>query len=326
MIGRETSMGWDVLRLRRGNIEVDVLPQKGADINAVRWLPLDANLLWTTPWGLRPRGYVPTAAGSVTAFMESYFGGWQTIFPNGGPSCEEDGAELGFHGEACLAPWEVVAEDDDGVELATRLVRSPFAMTKRIDVLDDEVRVVESITNTGSVARDVMWSHHPAFGAPLLGEGARLETSAAWFEADDDRDTEHGDLAPGGRGAWPQGVGRDGAVDLALLPGPDETADRFGYLGGFERGWCAVVNPGLGLRVELSWDESVFPHAWLWLESHATEAYPWFGRAYVLGIEPASSYPGQGLHAVREKTGTQLRIEAGETRSVWVALRVSEGE
>lgn len=320
-------MGWDVVRLRSDRLEVDVMPGKGADIVALRWRPLGANVLWTTPWGVRQRGRVGTAAGSVTAFMESYFGGWQTLFPNGGPSCEEAGAELGFHGEACLAPWEVVSEAEGetaAVELTTTLVRSPFTLNKHIEVRGDAVRVTESVRNGGSEPREVMWGHHPAFGPPLLGEGARVETAATWFEADDERDTVHGDLQPGSRRDWPLGTARDGGVvDLSVLPGPGERIDRFGYLGGFDRGWCAIVNPRLPLRVDITWDESVFEYAWIWLEAHASDGFPWFGRAYVLGLEPGSSFPGQGLDAVRKKTGTQLRIAPGEERVVWVEMKVA---
>jgi galactose mutarotase-like enzyme len=320
---------WAAVRLRSDVVEVDILPEKGADILAVRWLPLDINVLWTTPWGLRRRGQVPTSAGSITAFMESYFGGWQTIFPNGGPSVVEAGADWSFHGEACLAPWNEVERTIDAdrvsVTFETALVRSPFQLTKQIELAGDELRVTETVLNDSPFPREVMWSHHPAFGPPLLDAGARLEADASWFAVDPDRDVPFGDLEPGSRHDWPTGANREGAViDLGQLPGPSQRLDRMGYLGGFGRGRCAVVNQALPLRAELSWDESVFPYAWVWQEAHATEAFPWFGRVYVLGLEPATSYPGTGLASVRETTGTQVCIEGGETRTVWLALRLRD--
>ena len=315
--------GWDVVRLTSDLVEVDVLPGKGGDILSARWRPLDVDVLWQTPWGLRPPGAVGTGGDSVTALMESYPGGWQTVFPNGGNAEVAHGVEWGMHGEAWLAPWDWSVGDDSAVELTTRLVRSPFTLRKVVSLDGAALTVTETATNEGRVPVEAMWSHHPAFGAPLLGAGARLETAARTVVVDDARDLPPGDLLVGGRGSWPHAPARSGGtVDLRELPGPGDVADRFAYLTDFDRGWAALSNPGLGLRAELEWDLTTMPHAWLWLEAHATPTFPWYGAAYVLGVEPASSFPGQGLTAARAN-GTALRFLPGETRTATVTLRLS---
>ena len=310
-------LGWPVHRFRTERLEVDVLPAKGGEVLAVRWLPLDdLDVLWTTPWGIRHRGALPTAAGSITAFMEAYFGGWQTIFPNGGSSVEENGAQLGFHGETCLAPFAVVDEDAISITMRASLVRTPFTVEKRVSVGDASVSVTETIEHTGSTARDVMWSQHPAFSTELV-DGARLDCDATWYVDDEELSAADGDVAAVKR-SWPAGP------DDTTFPVAGAAVARMGYLGGFEQGRAAVVNDRLGVRAELRWDAAAFPHAWLWVEAGAGTSFPWFGRAHVVGVEPATSYPGGGLHGVRTSSVTQVRFEPGERRSATVEL-VIEG-
>ncbi len=320
--------GWEVLRLEVGALGVDILPGKGGDILAVRWIPLDLNVLWTSPWGVRPKGAPSTATDSLSNFLENYPGGWQTIFPNGGDACIDQGLELGFHGEACLVPWEweIVGACDENVSvlLKTKLVTSPFAMTKLITLTHESVEVRETAINLSEVPRDAMWSHHPAFGAPFLSAGCRIGVDASTFVADDERDFPAGDLEPGSRSTWPKGLGRRGeVVDLERVPDEETPLDRFGYLTGFRRPNAWIENHELGLRAELDWDARVFPHAWFWLEAHATQGYPWYGNAYVLAIEPASSFPGQGLASVRRKTGNQLTFAPGEEKTATVRMKLT---
>jgi hypothetical protein len=319
--------GWDVVRLSSAEISVDVLPAKGGDILAVRQRHSDLNVLWTTPWGLRHRDAIPTAGDSQTNFLEHYAGGWQTLFPNGGSPNEEQGAQLPFHGEATIVPWEWQEDSgDDGaaVVLRTCLMRSPFRLLRRVEVAGDTVTVTESFTNEARTSQQVMWSHHPAFGAPFLDESCRLETGARTFLADQDYETPNGDLAPGVRSAWPTARRKDGTeVDLSRAPTADDELDRFGYLLDFDEPWYAITNPGLDLTATVRWDGATFPHAWFWCEAAGSPGFPWYQRAYVLAVEPASSYPGHGLQVARERTGAVVEFAAGETRRAWVSMELS---
>ena len=314
--------GWPVHVLAGDALTVQVVPGKGADILAVRTAG-GVDLLWASPWGLPERGSASVGTDPDVAFLEAYPGGWQTIFPNGGHTCTEQGVTWGFHGEAALVGWDVDSADASRVQVSTRLRRSPFHLLKQVSVDGSVVTVTETATNEGSAPVEVMWSHHPAFGAPLLGLGCTLSTSARTFVADDGP-LGGGDLEPGATSAWPHAAGLDGrSVDLRVLPGPEQAVARLGYLTGFDgRAWMRLDNPGLGLSAEVGWDAAVLPHAWYWLEAHATAQYPWFGRAYVLGLEPASSHPGQGLAVVRRTTGTQVSFAPGESRTIEITLTV----
>ena len=51
-----------------------------------------------------------------------------------------------------------------------------------------------------------------------------------------------------------------------------------------------------------------------WQEFCGTPHYPWWGRGYVVGIEPHSSIPGLGLQKAIER-GTQLTLPASGSLS-----------
>src|SRR5687767_10102209 len=159
--------GWEVIRLRSDSIQVDVVPGKGADILSLKYLPKDLQVLWKSPWGLRHRKGPPPNGDSAVNFLAHYPGGWQMIFPNGGDAAVVDGVELGFHGEASLVPW-AWKPADDGIIATTRLHLSPFELRKEVSVRDNRLTVTEVATNVGAKPQEVMWSHHPAFGAPFI--------------------------------------------------------------------------------------------------------------------------------------------------------------
>jgi galactose mutarotase-like enzyme len=316
--------GWTVVQLASDRLEVDVLPGKGGDILGVTWRPQELNVLWSSPWGLREKGSVPTAADSRVAFLESYPGGWQTLFPNGGDATEEQGVELGFHGEATMIPWRWEQLDDQSIAMSVELVRSPFSLRRVVRVDGASVTVTEAFKNTSLVDQPAMWSHHPAFGAPFLDSSCRVEVGAASFQADPGYDTPHTDLMAGETRAWPLARSRDGGdIDLREVPSPEAQVDRMGYLLDFTAPWYSITNPQLGLTATVRWDGVTFPYAWLWTEAAGSAGFPWHQRAYVLAIEPASSYPGSGLDVAKEN-GTALWFAPGQEHTVEVSMEISD--
>ena len=74
------------------------------------------------------------------------------------------------------------------------------------------------------------------------------------------------------------------------------------------------------LGVGLVFDPAVFQCIWLWHEFEYTKDYPWWGRAYVLGLEPQSSLPG-----AHEKGLRLLELGAGERLETELLAVVYEG-
>lgn len=95
------------------------------------------------------------------------------------------------------------------------------------------------------------------------------------------------------------------------------------YLTGFAAGWYEVERPDLRLRIRVEWDREQLPYLWFWQEFGASTGYPWYGRAYVIGLEPFSSYPTSGL-AAAIANGTALWLEPHEERQLWLRVEVRE--
>ncbi len=312
--------GVSAVRIANSRIAATVLVDKGADIYELIHVPSGLDVLWKSPWGLRKPGGVPTAANSVTAWLEAYEGGWQEIFPSGGGPCTYKGVELNFHGEASAMAWEWdLATGADHVELTlgVRLARSPLRLVRRMRIESGEPVLIldEHITNESGEPIDYMWGHHPAFGAPFLSAACRIDTNARTLMADDAYDHPLSPVDPGRRYAWPRGGRGGGDLDLSAVPGPEAERATLAYFSDYagDPAWFGITNTELGVGAGMVWPVRDFPHAWFWQEMHGSPGFPWYKGAYVMAIEPSTSYPGQGLVTVMQKTQTHRTLDPGET-------------
>ena len=307
------------LEIENELMSVTVLLDKGADIYRLVYKPKDTDVMWKSPWGLKEaaRGF-DTAVDSMTAWLEAYAGGWQTLFPNGGFANTYKGVELGYHGEASMTAWdcEILREGASSVEarLAVRLSLSPFTIERwmRLEAGSPILHIRERITNHAGEPMDCMWSHHPAFGAPFLSENCVIDTDARVLQSDDQYQGAANPLRLDTEYRWPQAEN----LDLSTIPPPNQARDLLGYLKDFETGWYSITNRELGFGLGFTWDATVFPYAWFWQELNSSPGFPFYKCAYVIAIEPASSIPGHGLSAVMAKTATHLTLQPGESREV----------
>jgi hypothetical protein len=167
----------------------------------------------------------------------------------------------------------------------------------------------EVLENRGEEDLHFMWGHHPAFGAPFLDGGCRLQAPARSFLAHDAEISSFCRVPAGARGAWPAIDGKDGRkIDLSVLPSAGERVAEFGYLLDLEAGWYALRNDDVGVGFGMAWPKETFPYLWFWQELRGSFGYPWYGRSYVMAVEPFTSIPGTGLvHAIGSGTAPMLR-------------------
>jgi hypothetical protein len=257
-------------------------------------------VMFKAPWGLRSPAPWATQSTSMERWIDSYPGGWQLLLPNGGEECVQYGVTWGFHGEAAMLPWEVADRGSSWASLETNLMSVPLRVQRELSVEGPVFRLKETVTNCSPVDLELMWSHHPAFGAPLLEAGAILSAGCRTVLADE---VAPGPLlVPASRHEWPIATTAAGEkLDLSRIPGPSETRELMAYLEDFESGFYAISNPRLGLGVGLRWPLEIFDKAWLWQEVHSGAGWPWYKRAYVVAVEPASTIPGQGMAKARAK-------------------------
>lgn len=305
------------------SLSVTLLPAKGADLYSLVYKPKGLDVLWKSPAGLRAHGQgIETSSGnSHVSWLDHYEGGWQEIFPNGGAACSYKGASLSFHGEASASAWDyrVVSRSAAKitVEFSVALGRSPFMLVRSVTVEAglQQILLEEKVTNCAEEEMHYMWGHHPAFGAPFLDAGCRLHVPASNVQTHD-AEIEASRILPETSGSWPMSKARDGrAIDLSVIPPREQRISELHYISQLQDGWYAVTNAKYNLGFGLVWPREVFPYLWYWLELKGSFGYPWYGRSYVMALEPFTSIPGSGLEQAIEKgtapvLGPQESIEA----------------
>jgi hypothetical protein len=133
-------------------------------------------------------------------------------------------------------------------------------------------------------------------------------------------------LAPGSRHDWPYVTTALGErVDLREIPPPGKPRSVLAYLGGFTSGFFAVTNPRLRLGFGLRWPLEMFDKAWLWQEVHSSSGWPWFRRAYVVAVEPASTIPSQGMAVARAKGEKGVFLAPGSSHQVLLEAVLFDG-
>ena len=287
------------LKLSSQLAEVTVVPEKGADMLSFVDRRSGVDVLFKTPWGMRTPGPWARRGTSQERWMEAYAGGWQLLLPNGGDECVERGATWGFHGEAALVPWEVVSATKAAAVLETTLFLSPCV----------SVAVFRSRGGSCGSKRQSATSRQKT--SRSCGRTTRRSGRPSWRVAVNFcRLHERARRRPRSRHAarswepsrWPYVTTVTGErVDLREVPPPGQPRSVLAYLGGFTSGFFAVTNPRLRLGFGLRWPLEMFDKAWLWQEVHSSSGWPWFRRAYVLAVEPASTIPAQGMAVARAK-------------------------
>ncbi len=331
---RETiEAGHQAIEIENEQMQVRILPERGAEIRSLVYKPKGMNVLWTAPWSIRRRTN-PAAvaeAGSEAAWMDGYGGGWQDIFPSGGDACVYRGAPLSFHGEASVTAWDYQVRRADQkvveVEFEARLARMPFHLKRTVRAEEGlpGLLISESIRNECDEALPYMWGQHPAFASEFLAGDCRLRVPARRFVS---HGTELGPnfrLAPGVSSGWPTVAAADGnTLDLSVIPGPEGRSVDFGYICDLDEGWYALESGKHGFGIGLAWPKEVYPLLWLWQEFRGSMGYPWWGRCYVMAVEPFTTMPGDGLVKGIE-AGTAPWLGPGETASVEIAAVFFEG-
>ena len=322
-------LGMRLIILENETLRIGVLAGKGTDVIEFNYKPRDLDFTWLTWTGVRnPTSFLSTSPDLYATFNDTYLGGWQEIFPNGGEPAKYAGAQFGQHGEVCNLPWDVrIVEDSEetvAVTFTVRTFKSPYRIDKTLRLVagDASLHLSETIENESNVPLQAMWGQHFTFGQPFMEEGCivRLPDGVTVIPHPDVIDPSGRRIKADRRTQWPQAddiVG--GSLDLSIIP-PRGTMSELVYLTGFPETWYEVVHPGKGIGCRVEWDKSIMPYLWFWQEYGASLDAPWYGRSYNIGLEPFSSYPTNGLMEAIEN-GSALTFAPREIKHF--ALRAS---
>lgn len=306
-------------------VRVSVLVDKGTEIFEYLYKPKDLDFMWLTDNGVQnPNEYLPTSPDPVATFVDYYSGGWQEVFPNGGPTSAYLGAQFGQHGEVAHMPWdyEIVQDTEQliSVQFSVRTKKLPFRLTKKLtlELGSSSLLIEEQLDNLSDIPLRYMWGQHLAFGKPFLEPGCRIIVPnhvKMITESVESPVSLPGRVRRGGAYDWPFGVAETGdQVDLSVLPERGTLSDMM-YLTGFEaQAWYKVENSARGMGMQVEWDAAEMPCLWYWQEFGATEGYPWYGRHYNIGLEPFAGYPTLGLEeAIRNDSAGAIGARERKT-------------
>jgi len=313
--------GLRTLFLENAYLRVGILADKGTDIFEFTHKPTLTNFMWKSRLGVRdPRSFTPTIGTNTGAFLDSYEGGWQELFPNADEPCVYKGADLGLHGEVCLMPWDYSILRRNAEEIEVRFsvstYRTPFRLEKTIRLKADcpVLEFEETVINESLEEMDFMWGHHPALGYPFLDENCLISVPECRVRSDAFLGSEISRIAPDQDEPWPYLKAKDGSViDLRHIPSREVSCNDRVYLYDFQEGWYAVTNTrrraGFGMR----WDRSTFPYLLYWQSFGGWKGYPFYGTAYTMALEPRSSFPFPLTQVIERKTQKTLAPGASLT-------------
>jgi len=337
-----TYKGYRLVIIENDYLKIVVLPEKGADIYQFLDKKNNIDFLWKTPMGLREKVKdIPAGYGNESNFTDSYEGGWQMVFPNGGSSCCYKGVNLEMCGDAQTCSWKyrIIKNGPDCVKVAfeTETHRLPFKLQRIMEVRKDEsvMKMKEIIQNNSNEPMEYMWGQHIAFEGDLIRDGnwqirvpcykVYTNTGALAEQTKPPAGNRKCRLPSNGEFTWPKVTGADGSlVDLSLIPREEDQSCDIAYLHELSKGWYALVNETEELAFHFSWPEEVFPYVWYYQNFKGSFGYPWYGRGNGIALEPITSYPALGLQEAILRENHRV-IEAREEIKADFSARVIHG-
>jgi hypothetical protein len=312
------SGGSDRVVIESDALRVSLNTAVGGTITAIEHKGLGASVLGRTPWKTEAGPAASISAPDERTWLRHYEGGWPLLFPNGGEACAFEGAFHGFHGEASLAPWDAEV-DAAAVRLARRFATIPVEMHREIVVSGELLTIQETVRMQGAQPIRVMWGHHPTFGSDLLAGPFEIQSGARHIMIDGRYDPDRNPLTPGAVGRWPSVPGKTGSFDLSRPEGP---MAALACLHDFDSAWVSIRRLDDSVGAALSWDPGVFPYAWLWYELGGTPEPPWCGKARLIGVEPNTTWPANGLADADRRGGRLMTLLPGAEVTATVRLDV----
>jgi len=253
-----------------------------------------------------------------TPYDDVWAGGWEELFPNDEPGFFE-GRDLPDHGEWWTTAWSVadVAEGAIGrVNLAARLLVIRASCTKELSLPADRaaLEVHYRIRSEERAPFHFLFKQHLAV---QVAADCRLALPGGTASV---VDPSFGTLVTTSDPfAWPSAPGRDGPVDLRLVPAATAAAREFLYVRDLPDAWCGIDDLRRGASLRMRFDSRQLPFVWLFL------TYGGWRGLYTAVLEPCSNMP-KNLHEAVERRQA-ARLEPGRTfeTRVTVTLAGCEG-
>jgi len=305
------SEGVEIVRLANETMHVDVLPTRGMSI--WRMQSHSVRYQWQSPvvGPVHPNRVdvsEPSGLGWLSGFDELVVR--CGLESNGAPEHDEQGKLIHpLHGTIANTPADSLSVEFDeasgrveivGETIESRLFFKRFRLKSRIRIHADrnDVELLDDVTNELSTRQSCQLLYHINIGAPVLGEGSKIQIALE-------------ELAP-----------RDAHAA--------EEIDRWNEIDGPQSGYQERVYFGRPVA-----DETGMSHALLQNKDASqgldvrfrTSTLPWFilwkntsdlSDGYVTGLEPATNFPNP--HSFEREHDRVVWLDGGETESFRVTL------
>jgi galactose mutarotase-like enzyme len=312
-------------RLENAELAVECVPGAGFTITAIEDRLSGANALWTRQ-PFEPadtiRAVGPSGEASIESFSDLFIGGWFEMFPTTGYPGPIQGP-LGttqslLHGEVMRLPWQVTYRDRTTIEATVTTVRTPFRLTRRLQLDGGALLIEERAEHLGREPAPYVWGQHPCFARSTFA-GGRF-----WLDVDSASvpapayDQANNTLVEGAEFRFPHAtaIGPGGSRDVAAIPSdPDGRHEHVSIA--IRSGQLRITAPMFNRVFSLEWDPSDFPYVLIWQNYLAPNASFW-GTCDTFAIEPSSA-PGRSVEdAVAH--GAIRWLTAGESASTRIRV------
>jgi len=321
----------DCVVLENEKIYLKILNGKGADVIALIYKPLGIDLVWISNTGLPDKRFSAQDYQNEFLFTDSYLGGWQSIFPNGGLPSEFNGVKFLQHDEVSLHPWSyrILENSDERISVAFDISaqKVPFRLTKIFTLERNSalLQIEEQVENISDQLQYAMWGHHITFGQPFLTCNSKVVLTGSPTVIPHPTEIDSGGrrLGSSSNFDWPFGLDSEGKeIDFSEIPDRGTESDLL-YLTDLDNGAFRIESPDVGLAIDYEWEKEIFPYLWYWQEFGHTEKYPWFGKNFNIGLEPFSSFPTNGIAEAYEN-GTVMKFAPNQTKVAKSTFEISE--
>ena len=288
------------VRISADGLTVECLPDAGFTITAITDEATGAEALWRregfTP-GASVRTLGPSGDASVESFVDLFVGGWFEMFPTAGYPGTVDGpvgpSRSLLHGEVMRLPWDIVERSARHIEATVDTLRTPFRLTRRLEIIESELLVREHVRNVGRASAPYVWGHHPCFSRATFA-GGRFDLDVASAKVPGPvYDEAHNSLLPDASFAFPHAPMTDGATrDVARIPDDADGRHEQSSLV-LRSGGLRITAPRVSRAFTLAWDVADLPYVLLW-QDYAAQGAAFWGTCDTFAVEPSSA-PGRSL-------------------------------
>ena len=283
--------------LRSDDLEVVVLPRRGAKIASLRHRPRGRE------WLEQPAGDLAHPPSYGSAFTDADMFGWDEMLPtidaSPYPDGEYRGVPLPDHGEVWTLPWETRIAGEI-LLCSTAGQALPYRVTRTMRVQDARLQLEYELCATGTAPLWLLWAAHPQFavdtGRTRVVLPADVHQLLSVWPSIEPEPVE-----------WPR-------PDLESTRGMPAGAGRKLYaLPDAKIGTAGLVDPD-GTWLRLTWDPALVPYLGIWLDNGAYARHP------VIALEPATGFYDDLARAASTQRTTRVHPERPLRWSLEVSL------